>query len=375
MKLFILILLFTINFGKEVEASQDFYNKNQSTSFHKVNFTSLKQWSGQDFVTFITHLKNTCQVFYRMPINTEIMPNLNTNITAQDIIDICDRLYLVEEYNVTESKKFIETNFTPYLVVNSKSKTKYGLFTGYYIPEIKVKQTKDEEFKYPIYRQPLDLAENYTIYTRKAINDGILEDKDLVLYYTDNFVELYFMHIQGSGTAIDVDTGEIVKLSFAKTNNLPYTSIGQVLVNEGHLSSNNKNAKAIKNFLQKDLALAKDITELNESYVFFETTDERDIKGGFGAELVRDVSLAVDPTSIPLGFPVFVETKTKPNNKKLKTFNNLMIAHDVGGAIKGSVRGDIFFGYGDFAEEKAAYQNFLGRYYLLIPKNIEAKLE
>lgn len=131
--------------------------------------------------------------------------------------------------------------------------------------------------------------------------------------------------------------------------------------------------KDIKKELKKDLNLAKFIMNKNESYIFFKILDNNVVSGAFGTKLVPFRTIAVDTRYIPLGFPLWLETKHNQKNKTTD-FNKLVIANDTGSAIKGGVRGDIFFGSGTDGENNASYQYSNGVYFLLIPTRIAKKL-
>ena len=112
---------------------------------------------------------------------------------------------------------------------------------------------------------------------------------------------------------------------------------------------------------------------MNDSYVFFRVLKENVIKGAFGTQLIAQRTIAVDKNYIPLGFLLWLDT-THNMEYKNASFRKLVLANDIGAAIKGAVRGDIFFGYGAEGEDNASYQHSRGEYYLLIPKKIAKKL-
>ena len=132
-------------------------------------------------------------------------------------------------------------------------------------------------------------------------------------------------------------------------------------------------AQGIKQSLKEHFNILDKILENNKSYVFFKVEKSGSIVGSQGVSLDGLTSLAVDTNLIPLGFPLWLETNITLPDEKIK-FNKLMISQDTGSAIKGAVRGDIFFGIGKEAEEIASYQYAKGRYFILIPKNIAKKL-
>jgi membrane-bound lytic murein transglycosylase A len=115
------------------------------------------------------------------------------------------------------------------------------------------------------------------------------------------------------------------------------------------------------------------LLEQNSSYVFF-----RELPNGLpaplgalGVPLTNEYSLAVDSRTIPLGAPVFLAT-TYPNTAE--PLNRLMLAQDTGGAIRGAVRGDFFWGFGEQAGAQAGRMKQSGQMWVLFPKGAEPAL-
>ncbi len=187
-------------------------------------------------------------------------------------------------------------------------------------------------------------------YTREEIDKGALAGRNLELVYLDP-VELFFMQVQGSGR-VRLPDGTHVRLGYATKNGHPYTSIGKKLVDLGEGKPKSMSMQGIKAWLHADPERGKKLMWENKSYVFFRLLDEKEGEDGpIGAQsvsLTPERSLAVDPSFHALGLPIFVEAPelTKPDGTP---FRRLMIAQDVGSAIKGPERGDIFWGSGDGA--------------------------
>lgn len=258
--------------------------------------------------------------------------------------------------NYQTSKSFFEDNFTPYLI--SKRDDSEGLFTGYYEISLKGSRTKQGKYQYPIYSVPMD---KYLKLTRKEIDEQGLEGYEIL--WLDNPVDVFFLHIQGSGL-VNMDDGSIVRVGFAGRNNYKYKSIGKWLIDNNIMSRSEMSAEGIKRWLHTHPKRMYEVLHKNPSYIFFRETGAGGAIGSLGIELTPKRSMAVDRDYIKLGSMLWLDT-TLPKGEK---FQRIMFAEDTGSAIKGVVRGDIFFGYGDEAEYLASYMKNKGKYYLLVRK-------
>jgi membrane-bound lytic murein transglycosylase A len=189
-----------------------------------------------------------------------------------------------------------------------------------------------------------------------------------ILFWCDDPVALFFLQIQGSGR-VKFDDGSSARIAFAGENGRPYTAIGRVLVDMGALARDNVSLASIKDWLRGNPARARTVMEADQSFVFFEEKpigDERlGSPGTLGARLTPRASLAIDPRLNVLGAPYYVDAAP---------VRGMLIGQDTGGAIRGPVRGDIFFGYGDKAEKDAGGMKADGEIYVLLPKPVAAKL-
>lgn len=258
-----------------------------------------------------------------------------------------------------------------------------GLFTGYYEPELRGAFTRDARFRFPLYRLPDDLiaipnvegsnqpglyaygvahAQGVTpFFTRAEIECGALRGKDCELLFVDDAVDLFFLHIQGSGCILLPD-GKRQRVSFAGKNGHPYTAISRVLLDEGLLKPPVTMA-SIKAWLRENTAQAQDIMNRNASFIFFRLLEGAGPVGASGAVLEAEKSLAVDDTLYPYGLPVIVETRDPLDPEK--PFVRLMVTADTGSAIRGPIRGDIYFGTGEAAGARAGAMKARGRLFVL----------
>lgn len=364
LKFLIFFNLFFLNFCFPNDV---FFSIDKSVKFKKSNFGDLKDWDNEEYKYALKAFILSCKKFELINNEYNLTKQLKKSIKKSDFSKICNIAYNIDGTENHIIKVFFENYFVPFLVFDNKKNTEFGNFTGYYVPEIDVSYEKNDEFKYPIYAKPNNLN-----YTRKQINDGVLKNKGLELLYTNDPIELFFMHIQGSGFGRVIKSGEIVAIKFDGKNIHNYSSIVGYLKSK-NLIGNDLSAKGIKNSLRENFDILNKILENNKSYIFFKVEKTGSIVGSQGVSLDGLTSLAVDTNLIPLGLPIWLETNVTLPDEKIK-FNKLMVSQDTGSAIKGAVRGDIFFGIGKEAEEIASYQHARGRYFILIPRNIVKKL-
>ena len=337
----------------------------------KASFKDLNGWEDENYKEALDAFLKNCKRIKELPEDYNIFPQYKKKyITKEDFFAVCKIANTVKNYNDKYLQIFFENYFVPYNVVDVNNKS---LFTGYYLPQIRAKKTKDSVYKYPIYKRPYDLRQNVKYYTRKEINNGILNNKNLEILYTDDFVELFFFHIQGSGNVFLVDENRVISIGYDGKNNHKFTSVGRYMLNNNLIDRNKTNAKDIKEELKKNLKLAEIILNKNDSYIFFKIVENGKITGAFGSELIPFRTMAVDKKYMPFGFPIWLSTTHNTRNS-IKPFNKLVISNDTGSAIKGAVRGDIFFGSGIDGENNASYQYSTGEYFLLLPQRIVKKI-
>jgi membrane-bound lytic murein transglycosylase A len=307
---------------------------------------------------------------------------------------ICARANELGQPDNTSLHTFFEEGFTPYQVFNPDGSSE-GLITGYYEPKLYGSRVKTDRFRYPLYSVPddlltIDLSEVYPqlkgmrlrgrlqgdhvvpYYDRSDIDNGKAPLLGKELFWVDNAVELFFLQIQGSGR-IELPDGSLVKVGYAQQNGHPYASIGRKLVDLGAFTLEESSMQTIKLWAQENPDKLDSMLEQNPSYVFFRelpTTLSAPL-GALGVPLTNEYSLAVDTGTIPLGAPVFLST-TYPNTTD--PLNRLMLAQDTGGAIRGAVRGDFFWGFGDQAGTQAGRMKQRGQMWVLFPKGTEPAL-
>ncbi|MGA0540600.1 murein transglycosylase A [Neotabrizicola sp. VNH66] len=257
------------------------------------------------------------------------------------------------------ARAFFELFFRPVIVGEPPA-----LFTGYFEPELNGSPVRTPRFAWPIYRRPPDLNEGVPYHSRASIEAGALRGRGLEIAWLDDPVEVFFLHIQGSGR-IRMTDGSVIRVGYAGKNGHPYRSVGQELVRRGIFTAHEVSAGTIANWVRRNPKLGAELLNHNPSYIFFRRIDDLPADkgpiGAMGRSITPLRSLAVDPVFTPLGAPVWIE---KAGRAPLA---RLMVAQDTGGAIKGAQRADIFYGFGDAAGDAAGDVKDGGRMVLLLP--------
>jgi len=244
------------------------------------------------------------------------------------------------------------------------------LFTGYFEIELNGSRRRHGSYQTPIYRKPPDPTSGLHA-TRAQIEDGALAGRGLELFWVDDPVDAFFLQIQGSGR-IRLEDGKSVRVGYDGQNGRPYVPVGRLLIERGLIPRDKLTMASIGAWMKQHLEPGASLRRENPSYVFFREIAGAGPLGAEGAVLTPERSLAVDRTFIALGTPIWVEA-----DERFATaagVHRLLISQDTGGAIKGPVRGDVFWGTGNAAGIRAGVMNASGRYYLLLPRSIAARL-
>ena len=262
------------------------------------------------------------------------------------------------------AREFFETAFVPLLAGNNGDSE--GLFTGYFEITLDGSRRRGGPFQTPIYRRPSDPAR----FSRAEIEDGALNGQGLEILWVDNPIDAFFLEIQGSGR-VRMPDRSIVRIGYDGGNGKPYVAVGRLLLERGVLPREQVTMASIRRWMAEHPKEGAELRRENPSFVFF-----REIVGDgpLGAQrvvLTAGRSLAVDRAFIPLGVPIWLEAQERFAAGK---FRRLVIAQDAGGAIKGPVRGDLFWGHGADAASGAGAMNARGHYYLLLPRPVAARL-
>lgn len=300
---------------------------------------------------------------------------------------VCDLARVADGKPGHDARRFFEAHLKPYAVVSGESEVN-GMVTGYYEPLLHGSRHRGKGFEQPVRGVPddlltIDLASVFPELKNKRVR-GRLEGNKVVPYwsraeielrgeqlpsktllYVDDAVELFFLQVQGSGR-VKLSDGSMTRLNYGDQNGHPYQSIGRLLVERGDLKLEEASMQGIQAWARANPARLNALLNANPSYVFFREmpNSKEGPVGALGVPLTAQRSIAIDPRSVPLGVPVYLAT-TQPNS--VQPMNQLVMAQDTGGAIKGAVRADFFWGFGKEAGEQAGRMKQNGRLWILVP--------
>ena len=343
----------------------------------QVSFSDLPGWKSDNLKDVLPAFRKSCRAIGK----------------KKDWQDVCAKAYDIDENDTFAIRSFFETHFIPYRIANENG-SETGLATGYFEPLLKGSRVRKGKFRTALYRQPddllvIDLASAYPQLKGLRLR-GKLDGNRVVPYepraeieksgklagheivWVDDVLDAFFLEIQGSGRVYIPESGEMIRLAYANQNGRPYRSIGRYLLDRGELKPGQASSQQIRQWIRRNPERLREVLDFNPSYVFFreERIDDpsEGPKGALGVPLTPERSIAIDPRHIPLGAPVFVDT-TRPYSSV--PLQKLMLAQDTGGAIRGAVRADYFWGFGPQAGEMAGKMKQKLKIWLLLPKQPE----
>lgn len=370
--------------------------KQPEIMFKEADFERLPGWKSADLKKSLQTFQVSCRAFMKQ--NPEQVVGTDyIDLQVKDWQPSCKAALKITPVAEEQAKQFFEEWFTP--VTFNDNNGKPGLFTGYYVPTIKGSYTKSKEFYVPIYETPNDLVtadlglffndlKNRRIigriegkkfvpyYTREQINAGALKEKAKVLVWINSPIDRLFLEIQGSGL-VKLEDGTSIYIGYDAQNGAPYTAIAGVLIKKGVMTKHNASMQGIKRYLEAHPKQMDKVINQNKSFVFFSKMSDGVALGSQGVGLTPGYSLAIDKQWVPMGAPLWLNT-TRPDSMKpdrSKPMQRLMIAQDTGGAIRGKVRGDVFWGGGEQATLIAGHMKNEGHYWILLPKQAISRLE
>jgi membrane-bound lytic murein transglycosylase A len=319
--------------------------------------------------------------------------------TAADWRPACTEAATLQPTDAAAARGFFERQFAPYRV--SRGDDAQGLFTGYYEPQLKGSRTRHAPYLTPLYGMPGDMVTADLGLFREGLRGqrltGRVEQNRFVPYYTradivknglpraqalvyvDDPVDAFFLQVQGSGRVV-LDDGTIVRAAYAGQNGHPYTAVGAVLIQMGEVKREEVSMQSIRAWLAANPDRADVLLDRNASYVFFSLQPLGDpalgANGAEGVPLTPGASLAVDASVHPLGVPLWLDTNAPapdPAQPDVR-LQRLVVAQDTGGAIRGAVRGDVYWGFGPEAGNIAGRMRGMGSLTALLPKGVAARL-
>ena len=338
-------------------------------------------------------LVKSCEKMASLPSNRRL-PGAGIGGVGDDWREGCAALLLADSASML--RQALRDHFDPLTV--SLDGENEGLFTGYYEALLHGNRERTERYNVPLYMRPPELVmvdlgafrsdlrgrriagsvRNGRLMpypNRGAINAGALDDRDLEVLWVDSAVDAYFLHVQGSGR-VRMPDGSLLGIGYAAQNGHANRLIGRYLIETGAIERANISGQSIRAWLEDNPDQVMSVLNTDPSFVFFRELETGD--GPFGSanvSLTAGHSLAVDRKHLPLHAPVWLSASHPDpvsSDAPDVAFNRLMVAQDTGGAIQGEIRGDVFWGFGDAAEEIAGRMANRGRYWLILPKALAA---
>ena len=312
---------------------------NAEVTYKVLSFDDLDGWAEDDHSAALSVFQNTCQ-----------------DMDDPDWSTLC--AYASQQ---PDARSFFELLFRPVLIEDGND----ALFTGYFEPELDGSLVRTDRYRFPVYAMPAEARRIRPWLTRREIlTSGVMDGRGLEIAWVDDSVELFFLQIQGSGR-IRLPDGSFVRVGYSGANGHLYRSLGAELVRRKVYEPHQVSAEVIKNWVRRNPVDGRELLFHNNSYVFFRNVDQVPAhKGPLGAmnrSITTMRSIAVDPSIVKLGSPVWIEKDGKDPLRRL------MMAQDTGSAIKGAQRADVFFGTGDQAGKAAGRLRDPGRMMVLMP--------
>ncbi|WP_172622732.1 murein transglycosylase A [Aquicella siphonis] len=355
----------------------------------KTTFARLPGWERDNQAEALLAFRQSCaEIVNRNPESYKAA--LQEHVSTQTWQAVCKAAAALHQADNRTAREFFESWFVPFHVRDREDST--GLFTGYYMPVIHARLQADKRYTVPVHALPddwvkIDLGafypdmagktlvgqvKDHLLYPypeRRAIIKGALAGKARVLAWADNPVDVYFAQVQGS-SLVELPDRQRFIIGYAGDNGHRYTSIGKILIAKREISREAVSMQSIRAWIMRHPDQAENLMNQNASYVFFKKLDYSQPLGTEKIPLTPRRSLAVDQRYLPLGAPVWLSTSVPAYDGKhaSKPFQRLLVTQDTGGAIKGIVRGDVYWGSGDQAAYIAGHMNSPGQYWILLPR-------
>ncbi|MEM6903803.1 MAG: MltA domain-containing protein, partial [Pseudomonadota bacterium] len=331
-------------------------------------WADLPGWQADRLIDIRPALARSCERIAKLPANRSIGPD-DIGGTAGEWQIICAQLLSAADGSFRD---VVQQALMPVKVSGTQGGPT-GLFTGYFEPSLAGSLTRGGIYQTPIYGRPDDLVmvqlgsfrddmrgrriagrvidgRLQPFEARAEIVDGALPMDTPIIAWAADPIDVFFLEIQGSGR-INLPNGDQLRIGYAGQNGHPYVAIGRTLIAEGALTRDTVSLQSIRQWLTDHPGDAQRVMNTNPSYVFFRIIEGDGPIGAEGVALTPGRSLAVDRSLLPMGVPVFLDAADPldPNQR----LQRLMMAQDTGGAIRGAVRGDVFWGSGAEAERRA----------------------
>jgi membrane-bound lytic murein transglycosylase A len=362
------------------------------TQYEPVDWSDMDGWANDDHAAAFAAFLASCRT-----LDTRRRSGRESTAFSVALKDICEQARAAIPLDEDGAREFFEHNFRPVRI--NKLGDSDGFLTGYYEPIIVGSRVPTGNFTAPLYRRPPNLVvagrrrlgdafpskgvfvgrrfgrrKIVPYYTRGEIEDGALDGWHLEICYLHDQVDVLFAQIQGSAR-IRLEDGTILRVNYDSHNGWPYTPVGRVLLDQKLMGKDQVSMQSIRDWMEANPDLAKEVRRQNKSYVFFRITDlatEDEAVGGEGVALMPGRSIAIDRSLHAYGTPFFIDADLPIANQKAPTkFERLVIAQDTGSAIVGPARADIYFGAGDEAARIAGRIKNPGQFVMLIPRQLD----
>ena len=371
------------------------------TELEPVLFSDLKGWADDDQAKAFAAFKKSCRPILRREKAKVGVKPLERALRAP-----CDLATLHKEpVSGDTARIFFEQNFRALRI--SKIGETEGFITGYYEPEIEGSRTRGDGFTIPFYRRPPELRMRLPgasktkapsraasskrtragtrkagrivpFHDRAAIEDGALKGRGLELVWTNDEIDAFFTHIQGSAR-VRLRDGTLMRINYEAQNGHPYLAVGRILIERGIVPKDEMSMDKIRTYIAEHPEEGRELMRMNRSYIFFRVVEKLGKNdepiGAQGVSLTRDRSIAVDRSLHIYGTPFWIDAELPLEDAgELTPFRRLMLAQDTGGAIVGPARADIYFGAGIEAGAVAGRLRHPGTFYILVPRAADPSL-
>ena len=339
-----------------------------------IGFAALDGWAADPLAAALPAFRKSCAKFLAKSDEAPLdpWPAAADYGRVADWRPACAAAQALSPDDNAAARQFFESRFLPVRVLDryrAAADEEWGLVTGYFEIGLEGSRRRHGRYRTPIYRLPADPA-LASRYSRAEIEAGALAGRGLELLWVDDPIGAFFLQIQGSGE-VRLDDGKTVRVGYAGQNGKPYVAVGRRLLERGIIRRDELSMQRIRDWMAKHPQAGAALRREDPSYVFFRIVEGAGPIGAEGVALTARRSLAVDRSQIPLGAPLWLDARERFGAQE--PLRRLVVAQDTGGAIKGPVRGDLFWGTGDKAGERAGRMNARGRYFLLLPRAVAAR--
>ena len=336
-----------------------------------ISFAAMPGWQNDDHAAAFDAFQKSCSAILQ---GTPAMRRMHPLYDA--LFKVCERAKALGPLDRDKARAFFEANFKPARVA-PQGETE-GFFTGYYETEVDGSRYPSDEYTVPIYAAPIATmrahkSKVFANLSRTDIEDGAIAGKGLEICYVKNPVDAFFAQIQGS-TRVKLDNGQLLRLNYIASNGKPYSPVGKFLIDEGIYTKEEMSMDKIREFMEANPTVGKELRRKNRSFVFFQETplgEHDECIGAQGIPLTPLRSLAVDRNIHIYGTPIWIDAQFPIESEKPETmFRHLLFAQDAGSAIVGPARADIYFGHGEEVSHIAGRIKQHGQFVMLVPHGV-----